>query len=83
MQRLAQNCNRPRIIGRIEAVAMSPKSPRSMRAHRYAGSDAGLRWTAVTIDDGDNAKSALDGVTIQQDVLDRIAPTASWCPTSR
>jgi hypothetical protein len=41
-----------------------------------ARSDAGLRWTAVTIDDGDNAKSALDRITIPQDVLDRIAPTA-------
>jgi lipoprotein-anchoring transpeptidase ErfK/SrfK len=36
----------------------------------------GLRWTAVTIDDGDNAKDALDRVTIPQEVLDRIAPTA-------
>jgi L,D-transpeptidase catalytic domain len=38
---------------------------------------AGLRWTAVTIDDGDNAKDALDRVTIPQEVLDRIAPTAA------
>jgi hypothetical protein len=38
--------------------------------------DAGLRWSAVTIDDGDEAKSALDRITIPQDVLDRIAPTA-------
>jgi L,D-transpeptidase-like protein len=37
---------------------------------------AGLRWTAVTIDEGDDAKNALDRVTIPQDVLDRIAPTA-------
>ncbi len=37
---------------------------------------AGLRWTAVTIDDGDNAKDALDRITIPQEVLDRIAPTA-------
>ncbi len=36
----------------------------------------GLRWTAVTIDDGDDAKDALDRITIPQDVLDRIAPTA-------
>jgi hypothetical protein len=36
----------------------------------------GLRWTAVTIDDGDDAKSALDRITIPQDVLDRVAPTA-------
>ncbi len=40
---------------------------------RYA---AGLRWTAVTIDNGDDAKNALDRITIPQDVLDRIAPTA-------
>jgi hypothetical protein len=42
-----------------------------------ARNDAGLRWTAVTIDSGDDAKAALDRITIPQDVLDRIAPTAS------
>ncbi|MFZ2160091.1 MAG: L,D-transpeptidase, partial [Bradyrhizobium sp.] len=42
-----------------------------------ARNDAGLRWTAVTIDNADNAKSALDRITIPQAVLDRIAPTAS------
>jgi hypothetical protein len=41
-----------------------------------ARNDAGLRWTAVTIDDGDDARNALDRITIPQDVLDRIAPTA-------
>ncbi len=41
-----------------------------------ASTDAGLRWTAVTIDNGDDAKDALDRITIPQDVLDRIAPTA-------
>ena len=41
-----------------------------------ARNDAGLRWTAVTIDNGDDAKSALDRITIPQDLLDRIAPTA-------
>jgi L,D-transpeptidase catalytic domain len=41
-----------------------------------ARSDAGLRWTAVTIDNGDDAKDALDRITIPKDVLDRIAPTA-------
>ena len=41
-----------------------------------ARKDAGLRWTAVTIDNGDDAKNALDRITIPQDVLDRIAPTA-------
>lgn len=41
-----------------------------------ARNDAGLRWTAVTIDNGDDAKNALDRITIPPDVLDRIAPTA-------
>jgi multidrug efflux pump subunit AcrA (membrane-fusion protein) len=41
-----------------------------------ARGDAGLRWTAVTIDDADDAKDALDRITIPQDVLDRIGPTA-------
>ncbi|MBI1203799.1 MAG: L,D-transpeptidase family protein [Rhodopseudomonas sp.] len=41
-----------------------------------ARNDTGLRWTAVTIDDGDNAKDALDRVTIPKEILDRIAPTA-------
>src|SRR6266853_1604619 len=41
-----------------------------------ARKDAGLRWTAVTIDDADDAKDALDRITIPQDVLDRIGPTA-------
>ena len=42
-----------------------------------ARKDTGLRWTAVTIDDADDAKDALDRITIPQDVLDRIGPTAS------
>src|SRR6202035_832026 len=41
-----------------------------------ARNDAGLRWTAVTIDNSDDAKDALDRITIPQEVLDRIAPTA-------
>jgi L,D-transpeptidase catalytic domain len=41
-----------------------------------ARNDAGLRWTAITIDNGDDAKNALDRITIPQDVLQRIAPTA-------
>jgi hypothetical protein len=41
-----------------------------------AALSAGLRWTAVTIDNGDDAKDALDRITIPQNVLDRIAPTA-------
>jgi lipoprotein-anchoring transpeptidase ErfK/SrfK len=41
-----------------------------------ARNGAGLRWTAVTIDNGDDANDALDRITIPQDVLNRIAPTA-------
>src|SRR5258707_15104055 len=41
-----------------------------------ARNDAGLGWTAVTIDNGDDAKDALDRIPIPQDVLHRIAPTA-------
>ena len=41
-----------------------------------ASNGAGLRWTAVTIDDGDDARDALDRITIPQEILDRIAPTA-------
>jgi hypothetical protein len=41
-----------------------------------APNDVGLRWTAVTIDNGDDAKNALDRISIPKEVLDRIAPTA-------
>ena len=41
-----------------------------------ARNGAGLRWSVVTIDNGDDAKDALDRITIPKDVLDRIAPTA-------
>ena len=41
-----------------------------------AKAGSGLRWTAVTIDNADEAKDALDRITIPQEVLDRIAPTA-------
>ncbi|WP_315837018.1 L,D-transpeptidase [Bradyrhizobium prioriisuperbiae] len=40
-----------------------------------ARNDAGLRWSVVTIDNGDTARNALDRITIPQDVLDRIGPT--------
>ena len=40
------------------------------------GTGGGLRWTEVSIDNGDNAKDALDRITFPQEVLDRIAPTA-------
>ena len=38
--------------------------------------DEGLRWTAVSIDEGDKARTALDRITIPQDVLNQIEPTA-------
>lgn len=41
-----------------------------------ARTDSGLRWSAVTIDKGDDARNALDRITIPQEVLARIAPTA-------
>lgn len=41
-----------------------------------ARNDAGLRWTAVSIDNSDGAKNALDRITIPKEILDRIAPTA-------
>ncbi|WP_426412040.1 L,D-transpeptidase [Bradyrhizobium ganzhouense] len=41
-----------------------------------AKNDTGLRWSVVTIDEGDSAKDALDRVTIPQEVWDRIGPTA-------
>jgi hypothetical protein len=41
-----------------------------------ARNDSGLRWTAVTIDDADDARAALDRITMPQEVLDRIGPTA-------
>jgi hypothetical protein len=41
-----------------------------------AHNDAGLRWSAVTIDSGDDAKSALDRITIPKEVFDRIGRSA-------
>src|SRR5258705_4864413 len=41
-----------------------------------ARNDAGLRWSAVTVVNGADAKDALDRITMPQDVLGRIAPTA-------
>ena len=41
-----------------------------------AKSDAGLRWSAVTIDGADDPKTALDRITMPPEVLARIGPTA-------
>jgi chemotaxis protein histidine kinase CheA len=45
-------------------------------ALKDSGKNASLRWTVVTIDDANDAKAALDRITIPQNVLDRIGPTA-------
>src|SRR5215469_9440240 len=58
------------------SVYISRATQKLYVARNGAGLGAGLRWTAVTIDNGDDAKDALDRITIPQDVLDRIAPTA-------
>jgi hypothetical protein len=63
----------------IEAPVAIRDPDRPIGTHVFtamAHNDAGLRWTVVTIDNGDDAKDALDRITIPQDVLDRIAPTA-------
>jgi chemotaxis protein histidine kinase CheA len=63
----------------IEVPVTISNPDRPLGTHVFtamARNDAGLRWTAVTIDNGDDAKDALDRITIPKDVLDRIAPTA-------
>ena len=63
----------------IEVPVMIRDPDRPIGTHVFtamARNDAGLRWTAVTIDNGDDAKDALDRITIPKEVLDRIAPTA-------
>jgi hypothetical protein len=42
-----------------------------------ARSHGGLRWTVVSLNEPSDAKSALDRIVIPQEVLDRIAPSAS------
>jgi len=41
-----------------------------------ARTDSGLRWSEVTIDNGDDAKDALDRITFPQELFDRLAATA-------
>jgi hypothetical protein len=63
----------------IEAPVTIRNPDRPIGTHVFtamARDGAGLRWTAVTIDSGDDARDALDRITIPQDVLDRIAPAA-------
>jgi hypothetical protein len=63
----------------IEVPVTIRDPERPIGTHVYtamAEAGAGLRWTAVSLENGDGAKEALDRVSIPQDVLDRIAPTA-------
>ncbi len=63
----------------IEVPVMIRNPDRPLGTHVFTATgqgDAGLRWNVVTIDNGDDAKDALDRITIPQDVLSRIAPTA-------
>ncbi|MBR1230549.1 L,D-transpeptidase [Bradyrhizobium sp. AUGA SZCCT0182] len=63
----------------IEVPVTIRNSDRPIGTHVFtavAQTGSGLRWTAVTIDGADDAKAALDRITIPQEVLDRIAPTA-------
>ncbi len=57
----------------VPVTIRNPNKP--IGTHVFTAVAPGLRWTAVTIDNGD-AKDALDRITIPQDVLDRIARTA-------
>jgi hypothetical protein len=62
----------------IEVPVMIRNPDQPIGTHVFtamAQNATGLRWSVVTIDGGDDAKDALDRVTIPQDVLDRIAPT--------
>jgi hypothetical protein len=61
----------------VPIIIRDPETP--IGTHVFtamASSEGGLRWTAVTIDDQEDAKNALDRITIPQEVLDRVAPTA-------
>jgi hypothetical protein len=63
----------------IEVPVQIRDAGRPLGTHIFtamAKTDTGLRWSVVTIDSSDDAKDALDRVTIPQDVLDRIGPTA-------
>lgn len=63
----------------IEAPVEIRDPDRPIGTHVFtamAPAEDGLRWTSVTIDDGDDAKSALDRISMPRDILDRIAPGA-------
>ena len=80
---LRRNAHKPdggKVFDAIVEVPVTIREPdKPIGTHVFtamARNETDLRWTAVTIDNGDDAKDALDRITIPQDVLDRIAPTA-------
>lgn len=63
----------------IEVPVTIRDPERSIGTHVFtamANNDAGLRWTAVSIENGDGAEAALDRISIPKEVIDRIGPTA-------
>jgi hypothetical protein len=61
----------------VPVTIRDPDMPIGTHVFTAMASDgAGLRWSAVSIDTGDDAKNALDRISIPNEVLDRIAPTA-------
>ena len=61
----------------VPVTIRDPDKPIGTHVFTAMADDNGaLRWSAVTIEDADNATDALDRITIPEDVLDRIAPTA-------
>jgi L,D-transpeptidase-like protein len=60
----------------VPVTIRNPDKPIGTHVFTALPRDGSLHWTAVTIDNGDDARDALDRITIPQDVLDRIAPTA-------
>jgi hypothetical protein len=67
------------VFATLEVPVTIRDSDRPIGTHVFtavARNDSGLRWTAVTIDNADGARDALDRITFPLEVLDRIAPTA-------
>jgi hypothetical protein len=61
----------------VPVTIRDPDMPIGTHVYTAMASDgAGLRWSAVSIDTGDDARNALDRISIPSEVLDRIAPTA-------
>jgi hypothetical protein len=81
-----RNTHKPAPDGGGEVFDFSIEAPVTIRdpdtpigTHIFtamAKNDTGLRWSAVSIDGGNTAKDALDRITIPQEILDRIGPTA-------